>query len=97
MIKGNKILTWPVSVSNLYNRRAGLLDPMFDFLGVTDGDIIIQLTGFPIYMFYPKHHHDHRCRLHKCFVNRKTKKENYNQPHFLLNSQGIIVQLGLKK
>ena len=44
-----RILTWPVSVSNLYNRIAGLFDcPMFDFLGVIDGAIIIQLTGFPI-------------------------------------------------
>jgi hypothetical protein len=44
-----KSLTWPVSVSNLYNRIAGLFDcPMFDFLGVIDGAIIIQLTGFPI-------------------------------------------------
>lgn len=40
-------LTWPVSVSNLYNRIAGLFEPMFDFLGVTDGAIMIQLTGFP--------------------------------------------------
>lgn len=40
-------LTWPVSVSNLYNRSPGLLEPTFCFLGVTDGAIIIQETGLP--------------------------------------------------
>lgn len=45
-------LTWPVSVSNLYNRMAGLFDPPSIFLGVIDGAIMIQLTGFPIFPFY---------------------------------------------
>lgn len=37
-----------MSVSNLYNRSPGLLEPTFCFLGVTDGAIIIQETGLPI-------------------------------------------------
>jgi hypothetical protein len=50
-VQKGRLLTWPVSLSNLYNRIAGLFDcPIFDFLGVTDGAIIIQLTGCPIYM-----------------------------------------------
>ena len=40
--------TWPVSVSNLYNRIAGLFEPPSIFLGVIDGAIMIQLTGFPL-------------------------------------------------
>lgn len=41
------ILTCPVSVSNLYSRIAGLLEPMLVFFGVTDGAIIIHETGIP--------------------------------------------------
>lgn len=40
-------LTWPVSVSNLYSRMAGLFDPTSIFRGVIDGAIMIQLTGLP--------------------------------------------------
>lgn len=40
-------LTCPESVSNLYSRSPGLLEPTLTFLGVTDGAIIIHDTGFP--------------------------------------------------
>lgn len=48
------ILTWPVSVSNLYNRIAGLFEPIPDLVGVTDGAIIIHETGFPVIIFPSK-------------------------------------------
>lgn len=46
-VKNVESLTWPVSVSNLYNRIAGLLEPTSIFLGVIDGATMIQLTGLP--------------------------------------------------
>lgn len=46
VIKINSI-TCPVSVSNLYNRKAGLFAPLCDRRGVIDGDKNIHETGLP--------------------------------------------------
>lgn len=56
-----------MSVSNLYNRSPGLLEPTFCFLGVTDGAIIIQETGLPIRIVKRETKNGEMVRIRKLF------------------------------